>query len=608
MSQSHTTVFGDVPIRAILVLAANPTGTSHLRLDREVRDIDTELQQTQYRDRFNLTHRWAVRYRDVQGALQRARPQIVHFAGHGEGDQGLVFEDQTGNPTFIGANALANLFKLCNEHVECVVLNSCFSEIQARAISQHIPYVIGMRWPIGDTAAQEFAVSFYRALGQGYSIRSAYEWGCNAIEMANIPEEQTPVLIERNSHSITPPSNPIETPQSPGNEVPSESSTRIPNSSDSISSFSSTLGNGNLSSRTKKWYSIFWNLKMKPDDLQKPTTLVLPLYTPVILVLIAFVVRLLVPCQLGTHRDNLILCKYYKSFQDIPVDLQSSITIDYGGSLALNPLGTKLADAVNESNDNLSIDRVSVASEEDQVTAWSSKGINQLILKDLDVAFSSRDLTEKEKNQAKENGFELQSVAVAKDGLALFVSSEQQKIDRLTLDEIKGIYTGKIDNWSQVKSSVNEQIKLFSPDPTNNIRPFEFFQQEILKGQNFTEGITKAEDITSLMRDVDKIINGIGFASTSSVCKNQGVIKPLLIESNNILIPPCNEDSEQPNSSRIEDDTYPLTRKLFVIIRRDDDDDAEREKASIAYVSMLLSDQGQLLAKEAGFVPIRKSN
>jgi hypothetical protein len=48
-----------------------------------------------------------------------------------------------------------------------LILNACFSEVQADAISQHIKYVIGMNKAIGDTAAIEFSIGFYDALGAG---------------------------------------------------------------------------------------------------------------------------------------------------------------------------------------------------------------------------------------------------------------------------------------------------------------------------------------------------------------------------------------------------------------------------------------------------------
>ena len=44
--------------------------------------------------------------------------------------------------------------------IECVVLNACYSEVQADAIALHVPYLIGMNQAIGDSAAREFAVGF----------------------------------------------------------------------------------------------------------------------------------------------------------------------------------------------------------------------------------------------------------------------------------------------------------------------------------------------------------------------------------------------------------------------------------------------------------------
>ncbi|QYO63399.1 hypothetical protein [Leptolyngbya sp. 7M] len=73
------------PFRKILVFAANPKHTSELRLGEEVREIEEGLRRSQYRDRFALTSKWAVRVRDVYRYMLDIQPQIVHFSGHGEG-------------------------------------------------------------------------------------------------------------------------------------------------------------------------------------------------------------------------------------------------------------------------------------------------------------------------------------------------------------------------------------------------------------------------------------------------------------------------------------------------------------------------------------------
>ena len=181
----------------ILILAANPKGTAPLRLDEEVREIKAGLQRAKHREQFVLEHSGAVRPRDIYQAMLDINPQIIHFSGHGTGDEGLVFEDETGSAKLVDSEALAGLFKLFASQIECVVLNGCYSEVQANAISQHINYVIGMSKAIGDRAAIEFAVGFYNALGAGKSIEFAYNIGCTAIQLAGIPEQLTPTLKKK---------------------------------------------------------------------------------------------------------------------------------------------------------------------------------------------------------------------------------------------------------------------------------------------------------------------------------------------------------------------------------------------------------------------------
>ena len=100
----------------------------------------------------------------------------------------------------ISTEALAELFELCADHIECVLLNACYSEVQATAIAQHINYVIGMSQSIGDRAAIKFATGFYDALGAGKTIEIAFKFGCNAIHTENIPEYLIP-KIKRKSQN-----------------------------------------------------------------------------------------------------------------------------------------------------------------------------------------------------------------------------------------------------------------------------------------------------------------------------------------------------------------------------------------------------------------------
>ncbi len=184
------------PKKRILVLAANPEGTEQLRLDKEVEEIDQGVRRSQLPNKLELKQHWAPRVRDIQNAMLEFKPHIVHFCGHGKGEVGIVLEDDAGKSWIVGTEAIAELFELFAKHVECVVLNACYSEVQAEAIARHIEYVIGMTQSISDKAAIEFAIAFYNAVRDDpEDFEFAYRLGCNAIHLSGVPEHLTPALI-----------------------------------------------------------------------------------------------------------------------------------------------------------------------------------------------------------------------------------------------------------------------------------------------------------------------------------------------------------------------------------------------------------------------------
>lgn len=187
--------------RTILILSANPKSEKPLRLGEEIREIK---RLSESRDLYKVETAEAVRVRDIREVMFKYRPKIVHFCGHGEGEKGLVFEDEMGQAQLVGAEALADLFCSFADELDCVLLNTCYSEVQAQKISQYINHVIGMSQKIGDRAAIEFAVGFYMALGAGETVESCYKHGCNAINMQGInrqgiPEHLTPELLTKNN-------------------------------------------------------------------------------------------------------------------------------------------------------------------------------------------------------------------------------------------------------------------------------------------------------------------------------------------------------------------------------------------------------------------------
>ena len=180
----------------IVFFAANPSDTSRLAIDKEFNEIKQLLMLSKQRDDFILNYSPATDDNDLQQQLLSFTPDIVHFSGHGELN-GLYFQDNNNQRLFVHQDALADFFKLFEGRIRCLLLNACNSEPQAKAIAEHIDYVIGMNAPIGDQAAIAFAKGFYRALFSGESIENAYQFACSAIDLAGIDEYQTPVLVKK---------------------------------------------------------------------------------------------------------------------------------------------------------------------------------------------------------------------------------------------------------------------------------------------------------------------------------------------------------------------------------------------------------------------------
>jgi len=178
LMNNHTITY---PVK-ILFLAANPQGTSLLALDKEMRKIDEQLSHSSSSAQFQVEQKWAVRTRDLIQALNDVQPQIVHFCGHGDGLNGLVFENKKRSVKPVSTEAIAKLFELFADQVKCVLLNACYAEVQADAIVQHIDYVIGMRRAVQDNLAIAFSMGFYQGLGANQSIEMAFQRGCDAVK------------------------------------------------------------------------------------------------------------------------------------------------------------------------------------------------------------------------------------------------------------------------------------------------------------------------------------------------------------------------------------------------------------------------------------------
>ncbi|MDO8365207.1 MAG: CHAT domain-containing protein [Saprospiraceae bacterium] len=166
----------------ILMLTANPAGTTKLNLDKEYARISEKLQTE--REKFNLTVRRAVNRTEFKEFTENVQPMILHFSGHGEqgGKMGgiLVQNEDKNDYEIVSPEKLESLFEYFNGEfsMQAVVLNACFSQEQAAAIARHVPYVVGTTDAVIDEHAISFSTGFYfKLVHSGPNYEQAFKSG-----------------------------------------------------------------------------------------------------------------------------------------------------------------------------------------------------------------------------------------------------------------------------------------------------------------------------------------------------------------------------------------------------------------------------------------------
>ena len=182
----------------ILFLSACPKDQAIIRYDEEIHAIEEALERSPFKNSC-LKPQLAIRSDELASSIMKHKPNIVHFSGHGNEDSEIILKDNMGNSQALSGWSLKQLFYAFRDRVKLVFLNACFSRAQAGVIVENIDCVIGMTSAISDDAAIKFAASFYQALAYGESVKTAFDLGCVAVDIANLDEKDTPKLLHRPS-------------------------------------------------------------------------------------------------------------------------------------------------------------------------------------------------------------------------------------------------------------------------------------------------------------------------------------------------------------------------------------------------------------------------
>jgi len=144
----------------------------------------------------------ALRVSDIRKLLLSHNPHILHMSGHSRKSEGLVLEDENGDVARIRCDQLVKLIlSSADAHLKLVFFSFCYSEACATAISEKVPYAIGVRDQIHAKSLLLFSEAFYEALASNRSVQGAFDNARESLKTLGLEGSEAMVLRVRSGTS-----------------------------------------------------------------------------------------------------------------------------------------------------------------------------------------------------------------------------------------------------------------------------------------------------------------------------------------------------------------------------------------------------------------------
>lgn len=225
-----------------------------------------------------------------------------------------------------------------------------------------------------------------------------------------------------------------------------------------------------------------------------------------------------------------------------------------------------------------------------QVTGGGSgTGIAALINGTTDICASSRPMKPAEIAQLKEKyGSVPQEIRVARDGISIYVNKDNP-LQKLTMSQLKGIFTGKIRNWKEL-GGADHSIILYSRE--NNSGTYEFFKEHVLSKKDFHPIAQHMPGTSAVVGAVAMDRWGIGYGGAAYTIG----VREVKVALDEKSIPYL------PTEVNILSGTYPISRFLYFYVK-------EKPKAQMKqFIDWVIGPGGQKVVNEVGYFPSMKHN
>lgn len=249
----------------------------------------------------------------------------------------------------------------------------------------------------------------------------------------------------------------------------------------------------------------------------------------------------------------------------------SSVVI--AGSTSVQPLSETLAQTYMENNPDVTVEVQG---------GGSGQGIKSIEEGIADIGSLSREVKDEEKASVAEE------FVIAKDGVAVVVNADVTAED-LTIEQIKGIYTGEITNWSEVGGEDADIVVVSREEGSGTRGAFTEITGVLTKDDDGNEIDNTTADALiqsstgAVKETVSTTPNSIGYVSLGSL---DDTVKAVKVEGVEATV------------DTVLSGDYQIQRPFVYVVN------GEMTDAAKAFIDFALSDEGQIIVEENGFIPV----
>jgi phosphate transport system substrate-binding protein len=216
----------------------------------------------------------------------------------------------------------------------------------------------------------------------------------------------------------------------------------------------------------------------------------------------------------------------------------------------------------------------------------SGTGFAALLNRTTDICAASRDMLPREIELAKSKEMNPVRRLVARDGIAIIVHPSNP-VATLTMEQLRKIYTGAYDNWSQV-GGADKKIVVYSRD--NSSGTFVYFQEHVLLKRDYRSDARMMPATSIVVQSVSEDDGAIGYVGLGYAVEAGDAVKVLAIRRT------AEDPAVLPSAESVRSGEYSIARPLRLFT-------AEEPKGLAAkFIEFCLGQEGQEIVRETGYV------